>query len=390
MKSIIKELIRFLLYLLKRKPYKCKAYNGAEIATLPNPSGFEYFYGYYDRCPERNGKVLVHEMRQNRVAIKVYGINKKNERILGESQAYNWQMGSRALGIDDDTVSYNDFEDGQYVTKWFSLKEDKVVKTIPMPTMDIWKNEYILTTNFQRLRSVDPDYSYHCLPEMDEKTFLDYQHDGIWMYDIKKEEKKLILSIADILECKKDVLYTEGKHCVNHIMIAPDGKSFIFIHRYKYEGKKYDRLMWYDFKGLKCLHDDPLQSHFCWLDSRRVMGYCEYGGQKGWFETDTLTGKVKKLEMLTEKHPKNGHPTPWGVWIVVDGYPDLDRMQRLHAYNQKTKEYLLLAEFFHDLGHQNYNRCDLHPRFTPDGKTVYVDTLFSGSRQLCKVNVNLK
>ncbi len=55
-----------------------------------------------------------------------------------------------------------------------------------VPTMDICDKKYILATNFQRLRSVDPDYSYHCLPEMDEKTFLDYQNDGIWMYDIKK------------------------------------------------------------------------------------------------------------------------------------------------------------------------------------------------------------
>ena len=77
MKKTIKEFLRFLIYIVKRKPYKCKMYNGAEIETLPNPSGREFFYGYYDRCPERDSKVLMHEMRQNSVAIKVYDINNK-------------------------------------------------------------------------------------------------------------------------------------------------------------------------------------------------------------------------------------------------------------------------------------------------------------------------
>ena len=390
MKKTMKEFVRFLLYIQKRKPYKSKTYNGSEIEALNRESGHEYFYGYYDRCPERDGKVLLHEMHNKTVVILVHDLKTEQESVIGESQAYNWQMGARALWIDDDTVSYNDFENGQYVTRWVSLKDGCSVKNIPMPTMDIWGKKYILTTNFQRLRTVNPDYSYQCLPLMDDKTFSDYGNDGIWMYDLEREEKKLLLSIEDILNCNSKQLHKEGQHCVNHIVIAPDGRSFMFIHRYRYNGKKFDRLMFYDFKELKCLHDDPVQSHFCWLDSRTIMGYCEYGGKLGWFQTDAVSGEVKKLEELSAKHPKNGHPTPWGDWIVVDGYPDLDRMQRLHAYNQKTKEYLLLAEFFHDLGHQNYNRCDLHPRFTSDGKAVYVDTLFSGSRQLCKVNVNLK
>jgi hypothetical protein len=206
---------------------------------------------------------------------------------------------------------------------------------------------------------------------------------------LKNEEKCLLLSINDVLSVKGKILNIGGKHCINHILIAPDGKSFMFIHRYRVEGKKYDRLMVYDFKELRCILDDPLQSHFCWLDNHTIMGYCGYGGEIGWFQADTINGKVKKLVELTKAHPKNGHPTPHGDWIVVDSYPNLSRMQELHAYNRKTKEVILLAEFYHDMQHHNYNRCDLHPRFTPDGKAIYVDTLYSGKRQLVKINVNL-
>lgn len=384
---IAKEIARKLLFQLKKKPYHHKEFNGTELKIFKRDSGKEFFFGYYDRCPERKGKVVFHEMNNDHVAIIVSDIEAEKDFQIGESTAYNWQMGARAIWIDDDTVSYNDFERGKYVSKWYSLSQKQLIKTIPVPLMDIYGKDYVLTTNYQRLRSVDPDYSYRCLPEMDDSEFYDYANDGIWMYDLKREEKRLLLSIKDVLSVKKNILYTEGKHCINHIMIAPDGKSFMFIHRYKVNGKKFDRLMVYDFKMLRCLLDDPLQSHFCWLDNHTIMGYCGYGGQIGWFQADTITGKVEKLDKLTAVHPKNGHPTPYGDWIIVDSYPNLSRMQELHAYNRKNEEIIKLAEFYHDMKHHDYNRCDLHPRFTSEGCAIYVDTLYSGSRQLCKLKI---
>ena len=386
---LIKEYARKSLFLLKKKSYLHKEYNGAFLKSFKRGSEKEFFFGYYDRCPERKGKVVFHEMNDDHVDIIVREIKAEKDFQIGKSTAYNWQMGARTIWIDDDTISYNDFDGEKYVCKWYSLSQKQLIKTIPMPLMDIYLKDYVLTTNYQRLRSVDPDYSYCCLPEMDDSEFYDYDNDGIWLYDLEKENKRLLLSIKDILAVKKNMLHTEGKHCINHIMIAPDGKSFMFIHRYRVNGKKYDRLMVYDLKQLRCLLDDPLQSHFCWLDNHTIMGYCGYGGQVGWFQADTITGKVEKLEELTKAHPKNGHPTPYGEWIVVDSYPNLSRMQELHAYHRRTKKIIKLAELYHDMQHHNYNRCDLHPRFTLDGTAIYVDTLYSGSRQLCKFDIKL-
>lgn len=386
---IIKELARKILFVLNKKPYRYKTHSGAEIINLERSGDKEFFFGYYDRCPERKGHVLYHEMNEDSVTIYMRELSSGKEFVVGKSKAFNWQMGSRAIWIDDDIISYNDFNGEEYICKWYSVSQQKIVKSLPMPLMDIYNKEYLLSTNFQRLRSVDSDYSYRCLPVMAENVFFDYENDGIWMFDLEKDEKRLLLSINDVLSVKVNILRTDGKHCINHIMIAPDGKSFMFIHRYKVDGKKYDRLMVYDFKELRCILDDPLQSHFCWLDNHTIMGYCGYRGEVGWFQADTINGKVENLGELTKAHPKNGHPTPYGDWIVVDSYPNLSRMQELHAYNRKSKEVILLAEFYHDMQHHNYNRCDLHPRFTPDGNAIYVDTLYSGNRQLVKLNVNL-
>ena len=382
-------MLRKLLYGVMKKPYRCKGYHNTVIMPIKEQFDREFFFGYYDRCPEKKNKAMFHEMHEEDVSIWVRDLNSRNDFKIGESRAYNWQMGARAIWIDDETISYNDFDGEKYLSKWYSLSEQRVIKIIPMPLMDIYNKDYMLSTNFQRLRSVDPDYSYRCLPEMTDAEFYDYANDGIWIYDLKREVKRLLLSINDVLSVKANILRTDGKHCINHIMIAPDGKSFMFIHRYKVDGKKYDRLMVCDFKELRCILDDPLQSHFCWLDNHTILGYCSYGGEIGWFQADTANGKVKKMVELTKAHPKNGHPTSYGDWIVVDSYPNLSRMQELHAYNRKTKKVILLAEFFHDMRHHNYNRCDLHPRFTPNGKAIYVDTLYSGKRQLVKLNVKL-
>lgn len=389
MKKNFKELARWFLFILNKKGYHYKIYSGGAIQRFERHDDSEFFFGYYDKCPEKNGTIIFQEMGDNKVSIYVRYIQSGKELKIGESNAFNWQLGARAIWIDDDTVSYNDYADGKYVCKWYSISQQKVTKILPIPLMDIHK-DYVLTTNFQRLRSVDPDYCYCCIPEMKNECFYDYCNDGIWFFNLKDEEMKLLISINDILSVNKNKLYKEGKHCINHIMIAPDGKSFMFIHRYKVDGKKYDRLMVYNFKELKCLLDDPLQSHFCWLDNHTVMGYCGYNGEIGWFQADTITGKVEKLKELTQTHPKNGHPTKWEDWIAVDSYPNLARMQKLHVYNRKTKEIRLLSEFYHDMKHHDYNRCDLHPRFTSDGKAIYVDTIFSGKRELVKINVNLQ
>lgn len=387
---MIKEILRFLLYLLKRKPYKSKTYNGAEIATLPNPSGFEYFYGYYDRCPERAGKVLMHEMQGKSVVIKVYDIESKQEKVIGESKAYNWQMGARALWIDDDRIAFNDFDGEKYVGRLYSLSTDTIIKTYDKPIQDYSDKGYFLGVNYQRLRSYAKEYGYYCLPELSDSLFDDYEHDGIWWIDAETGEYKLLLPVEEVINFEKNERFVSGKHFVNHIMISPKGESFIFIHRYYVGKERYDRLMFYNLADhqLRCLLSDKMQSHYCWLDNEKIFGYGEYQGRNEFHTINVLTGEVEPCETLTNIHPKDGHPTVHGDWAVIDSYPNLSRMQELIAFNFKTKQIVKFLELYHDLRHIGFNRCDLHPRFSDDGKRVYFDTIYTGLRQLCYIDLS--
>lgn len=387
---IIKEYIRRLLYIIKKKPYCYKTHNGSLLETISRDCDNDFFYGYYDHVPEKEGRTLFHEMNNDSVSIILRDMRTGREKLLGVSKAFNWQMGARTLWINSDIISYNDFDGEKYVCRFYSLKENNIIRTYIKPLQDYSNQGYYLGVNYQRLRSYAKEYGYYCLPKLSDKDFDDYGSDGIWKIDTNDGSVKLLLTIRQIMNCEKEERFAKGKHFVNHIMISPEGFSFIFIHRYYIGKKRYDRLMYYDFKKnvLKCLMNDKMQSHYCWLDNQHVFGYGGHQGRNGFHSINVITGLVERCEELTQIHPKDGHPTMKGNWIVIDSYPNLGRMQELVAYNLKTKKIIKLLEVFHDLKHKGFSRCDLHPRISDDCKRIYFDTIYQGKRELCLLDVS--
>ena len=385
---ILKEIIRRLIYVYMRKSYKQKMYISSDIVSVRDFSEKEYFYGYYDKAPERKNKILFHEMNDGFVNIIVKDIRSNIEQIIGKSTAYNWQLGSRALWIDDDTIAYNDFDGAKYVTRLYSINQGEILSSYEKSMQDYSCRGFFLGVNYQRLRSYAKEYGYYSMPELSEKDFLEYSQDGIWYIDKRNGECKLLLSIQQIIDFEAESRFVMGKHFLNHIMISPNGDSFIFIHRYYVGKERFDRLLYYNFKELRCLFRDKLQSHYCWLDNNTIFGYGGYQGKNEFHTIDIRNGQVEICEKLTALHPKDGHPTKYGDWVIVDSYPYLNRMQELVAYNMKTKEYKKILEVFHDMKHKGFDRCDLHPRFSSDGKYVFFDTLFKGKRNLCYIDVS--
>ncbi len=387
----MKELLRYILFFLKRKKYKIKLYNGASLVPLRDARDKYYFFGYYDRSPERNGQIIFHEMNADEKTVSVIARNLDDgaENVVAKVPSFNWQMGCRALWIDDDTITFNDFYEEKYICKWYSLSKKAVVKEFQHPLQDYSApKNFFIGVNYQRLRSYAKEYGYYCLPEMTDEAFDDYESDGLWFVDTLKNESQLLVSIAEVIRCSDKPFPVVAKHFVNHVMINPVGNAFIFIHRYYVDGKRYDRLMYYDFNKLKCLSDGRVQSHYCWLNDNEIFGYGIVNSLLGFHTINVLTGTVQIHSELNKEHPKDGHPTCNKNLIVIDSYPDLSRMQSLTLYDLKSHEITKIAEFFHSIRNKGYNRCDLHPRFSSDGKKIYVDTIYTGARQLVALKLN--
>ena len=124
-------------------------------------------------------------------------------------------------------------------------------------------------------------------------------------------------------------------------------------------------------------------SHFAWRDDQRML------------MSTSILGRMQFIEFTDNKHdfepvgdgklPKDGHAcySPDGRWLVCDTYPDRHtRASTLMLYHLATGEKIVIGNSFAEPKFTGAVRCDLHPRWSPDGKSVTIDSVDRGDRQI--------
>jgi len=86
---------------------------------------------------------------------------------------------------------------------------------------------------------------------------------------------------------------------------------------------------------------------------------------------------------------QNGHCSysPDRRWILTDTYPDYRGFRHLLLYNTKKNILVEIGKFFSPPELEGEIRCDLHPRWSKDGKKVCIDSAHEGSRQMYIIDV---
>ena len=87
----------------------------------------------------------------------------------------------------------------------------------------------------------------------------------------------------------------------------------------------------------------------------------------------------------------NGHCTylPGNRYILNDTYPDKQRNQNPYLYDLKTGRRHPLGHFHSPPAYTGEWRCDTHPRFSPSGKNVIIDSAHGGNgRQLYLIDIS--
>lgn len=398
LKKRIKQAYILFNAIVYRKDYNAKILDSKVNEIVSFYTDLESFGGYYDKPSINNkGLVLVNLPTQSTfvkpnpkfpIGIRVVDLNTRQEVNLMDSVTYTWQQGARAQWIDDNTAIFNVLKDNKYKSLAYSLRDRSVVKEFEYPVQDAYLNDYFLAINYGRVMALRPDYGYRNLPVPSTMELRRLDNDGIWYVPYKEGESRLLYSLQEIAAIEPKDIFDVSLHKVNHLMIKPEGKGFIFIHRW-YKGKRrFDRLMYSDFKTLKVLADDEMVSHMCWVDDNTVFGYLRHEGKDGFYFIDINTGKFTLCQKMTDLAMGDGHPTVYREWIAFDTYPDKSRMQHLYLYNLKTSELFPLLELYHGLKYTGECRCDLHPRFSGDGKQVFFDTVYSGKRTLCYIDIS--
>jgi len=88
---------------------------------------------------------------------------------------------------------------------------------------------------------------------------------------------------------------------------------------------------------------------------------------------------------------RDGHCSylPGNEWILNDGYPDRNRNQTPYLYHVKTGRKVELGHFHQPPQYKGEWRVDTHPRFSPDGRSVTIDSPHGGNgRQIYLIDIS--
>jgi hypothetical protein len=88
---------------------------------------------------------------------------------------------------------------------------------------------------------------------------------------------------------------------------------------------------------------------------------------------------------------QDGHCSylPNREWILNDTYPDSDRLQNPYLFHVKTARVVPLGHFRSPAEYTGEWRCDTHPRISPDGRLVVIDSPHTGTgRQLHVIDIS--
>ncbi len=368
-----------------------------------------HWFGYYDKleldptCRYVLGMEVDFEHRSPRPddVIKVGMVDlKDNDKWieLGESRAWCWQQGCMLQWRPGSRteILWNDRQGDRFVCHILDVKT-REKRTIPHPVYTVSPDgKTACGLDFRRVQDTRPGYGYCGLtdPHKDE---LAPTESGIFRVDLETGESELIVSLADIAK----IPYERGdiskmKHWFNHLLINTDGTRLEFLHRWQPPGKSGihgTRMFTCNLDGSDLYVLDPYgkTSHFIWRDPRHILAWSwhpKLGSGFILYKDKTTDVELVGKGVMTQ----NGHNTylPDPNWILNDTYPDRKRReQHPYLYHVPSGERFWLGHFHSPPEYRGEWRVDTHPRFSPDGKRVVIDSPHGGNgRQLYLIDIS--
>ena len=403
-KKVIKRTYQLACYALSKK-FKSE---GNIVRVSPDDSEYEYFFGYYDKSPWDATMRYMICMRAKdtwsepdpTVSADILLIDTQNEysvEKIATTHTWNVQQGCMAQWLGPDFKSrilYNDLRDGRYCSVILNTKtmEERV---LPMPCYTVSADgTTALGLDFSRLHSLRLGYGYAALPEKTAGVALP-DETAVWKMDLNTGEVTDLLRYTDFarFEPRPEMLAAGSIHKVNHLMLSPNGKRFMVLYRWFCGQRKYTRLITCNVDGadMYVLSDDDMVSHCYWKNDEEIIAFerkKEFG--PGYY---LMKDKTQEYKHLWPSISNDGHPSysPLNNGLVVfDSYPDKRRVQEIKVAcdndidGKKTK---VITRVFSPFKYDNDTRCDLHPRWSPNGKQICFDGTFEGHRGLYVVNL---
>ncbi|RFA30253.1 hypothetical protein CAI21_06450 [Alkalilimnicola ehrlichii] len=289
----------------------------------------------------------------------------------------------------DVAIAYNGVADNKLVSYWYSAASAQS-EVIDWPIQAVAPaGDYFISLNYCRLQKLRPDYGYS-VEVSNFSAEMDDEQDGLWGVERDNGAAELLVSLAELRALTPDAAGAD-EHKVNHVMFSPSGNRFIFVYRwFGSEGKK-SRLFLYERESgrVKLLLDEGMVSHYCWRTESEIIAYARGPAGDGYYQLNVDTCVVQTFAAGLLNQFGDGHPSisPCGDYLITDTYPDRKRQQRLLLYCFSDGRVEEIGRFLLPLCFDGVGRIDLHPRWSPDGRAVSVDSGHDGVRGTYVINI---
>lgn len=405
LKKIIKRCYQLACYTCSPKIKS----EGHMTSLCPN-DGMEYFFGYYDKTPwDESGRYVLCLRAKDtsrypdpvEPAELVLIDSEANMHIthLSYTHAWNVQQGCMAQWLDVNgggkKIIFNDFNGGGYYCSYVLDINTGKKQELSMPVYTVSADGKIaLTLDFARLHNLRPGYGYAILPEKTKDVPLP-DETCIWRMSIETGEVVPLLKYTDFAKFQpRPEMQEKGSvHKVNHLMLSPNGKRFMVLYRWFCGHRKYTRLITCNVDGtdMYLLSDDDMVSHCYWKNDDEIIAFENKNGEgPGYY---LMKDKTQEWRHLWPQLNSDGHPSysPTDDDLVVfDTYPSRSRIQEVKICRDtdiEGKDLKVVARVLSPFKYDNDTRCDLHPRWSRDGKKVCFDSVFEGHRGLYVVEI---
>lgn len=371
------------------------------------PAVGSYFFGYYDKspwCPLGQRVLACRAPFEDRPPSSEDVLELGVIDLAGGAtfepfaltRAWNWQQGCMLQWLDADRVLFNDRRDGRFVAVVADLSSGKQLQ-LPRPVYAVAPGGKVaVSLSFARLHRLRPGYGYAGVLEGNSHVDAPAD-DGLWMMDLASGDASLIYSVAQARREFGGITAGVGQHWFNHAQFAPSGRRLAFMHRWQLDqGAAWaTRLVTIDADGRSpfSLVHAGMCSHYDWRDDEHLLAYSrvnEAGKPRDAFHL--LTDRTNEsVPLAPDELNSDGHCSysPDRKWILNDTYPDTtDGCRRLMLIRAADSRVIEIGRFFGPLPDQVEVRCDLHPRWSRDGRQVCIDSVHEGRRAMYAIDVS--
>lgn len=387
-----------------------------------------HWFGYYDKWQlDPSGRYVLgcqvdfeHRSPRPDDKLRVGMVDlKDNDRWteLGETRAWNWQQSCMLQFVPGSStdVIWNDRVKGdgeeRFAAVIMNIRSGKR-RMLDGPVYALSPDgRSAVAPDFRRLNDCRLGYGYAGIADPNGQD-RSPDKSGIWRLDLKTGKRELLLTFAQMASVSyedRQRKYADdpakSKHWFNHLLYSTDGSRFLFLHRWRALDRAgtqpwglrgfSTRMFTVNAKdGSDAYIVDPNggTSHFIWRDPSHICAWAWHPSHADRFYL--FTDKSRDVQVVApDVMTVNGHntylPGHNNEWILNDTYPDQDRYQHPYLYHIPTNRRFPLGHFHAPPLYTGEWRCDLHPRYSPDGRSVVIDSAHEGAgRQMYLIDIS--